>query len=103
MTHGKDPSGRSFLRIHRSLLALMGLVLASGCQIPGQPCGLLDDTPQACPAGGQTQTCPVLLNVTGAVSVWECNLPPQACNGGSGQNDGPLAGCGCVICQTSEQ
>ena len=59
--------------------------------------------PPNCPAGAQTQTCPLLMNVTGTVTVWECNIPPPYCNGASGQNDGPLAGCGCVICQTSEQ
>src|SRR5262249_12410489 len=85
--------------------ALVALVVAS-CTIAGQPCGLLNTN--ACPAGRQTQTCPILLNVTGTVTVWECNIPPQYCNGAQGlpgeaAGGGSVvaAGSGCGICQAS--
>jgi hypothetical protein len=95
----------------RAFVGVVGVIatiatMTTGCSAnctPGDAslCGLF--CPQNCPAGGQTQTCPVLVNVTGTVTVWECNIPPQYCNGAPGQNDGPLVGCSCVICQTSEQ
>jgi len=99
--------------MRRAPLLVVAMLVALGMSLLTTACG--DDCtpgdaslcgwfcPQNCPAGGQTQTCPVLVNVTGTVTVWECNLPPQYCNGAPGQNDGPLAGCSCVICQTSEQ
>jgi hypothetical protein len=78
-------------------------VAVPGCDLGPNSCSLWNNNPNACPAGAQTQTCPVLINVTGTVTVWECNIPPQYCNGAPGQNNGPLPGCSCVICQTSEQ
>ena len=83
-------------------MSLLTTACGSDCT-PGDAsqCGWF--CPNNCPAGAQTQTCPILINVTGTVSVWECNIPPQYCNGAPGQNDGPLVGCSCVICQTSEQ
>jgi len=93
---------RSARSIRRAPLLVVA-VLVCGCDLGPGVCGLWNTNPDACPAGAQTQTCPILINVTGTVSVWECNIPPQYCNGAPGQNDGPLVGCSCVICQTSEQ
>jgi hypothetical protein len=87
----------------RRFLAFLFAVAMPGCDLGPGVCGLWNNNPDACPAGAQTQTCPILMNVTGTVTVWDCNIPPQYCNGAPGQNDGALPSCGCVICQTSEQ
>jgi hypothetical protein len=83
-------------------MSLLTTACGSDCT-PGDTslCGWF--CPNNCATGGQTQTCPILMNVTGTVTVWECTIPARYCNGAPGQNDGALAVCGCVICQTSEQ
>src|SRR5271156_815319 len=101
--HSKSGNGRrkeavrALVRL-APLLFFLACVAMPGCDLGAGNCSPWNNNPNACPAGAQTQTCPVLMNVTGTVTVWECTLPPQACNGTSGQNEGPLPGCGCVIC-----
>jgi hypothetical protein len=103
---GACTMSRAPLLVVAVLVALGMSFLTTACDsdcTPGDAslCGWF--CPHNCSAGAQTQTCPILMNVTGTVTVWECNIPPQYCNGAAGQNDGPLNWCGCVICQTSEQ